>query len=314
MIDSTRIKDILLGSGASVAGFAAAGRVSAEYERIFDEWLKKGNYAGMEYMTRYRELRMNPELLLPDAKTVISVAFNFKPPRFRSSDKEIIACYAYGKDYHDVIRKRLKEVVSRLSSDYGGEYRICVDTAPVAERYWAVKAGIGFRGRNGQVIIPGTGGMVFLAEIITTLGLPPDEPLLLNCKGCDACQSLCPAGALKPDSTIDARYCLSYLTIEHRGEWNSPEALKSLATTGGKSSLYGCDLCLRVCPHNLTAPATSLQDFYPSGKILTLSASDIRGMTPESFAETFRHSAVKRAKLEGLQRNAANILGGAPGK
>lgn len=301
------IRGILSDTGAVAVGFARAERVSLEAENNFDEWLASGSHAGMEYMANHRELRLDPRTLLEGTRTVISLAYSFAPQSFRDPSKGIIACYAYFRDYHDVLRKLLKKTVKELEEKYGGSYRICIDSAPVMERYWAVKSGIGKRGWNGSVIVPQAGSLCFLAEILTTLEIAPDQPQGEKCLECGACKKGCPGHAIGENGTIDSRRCISYLTIEHRGEWTSPEALETMSTPIGRNTIFGCDHCLRVCPHNHAAvPISTTATLSPIPtipSILTISRSDIARMTEEDFAKTFQGSPIRRAKLSGLLRN-----------
>jgi len=304
MVDiEDRIRKIFMKSGAVSVGFASACEVEAGYARSFSEWLESGCNAGMAYMANHAALRKDPHLLLEGTSTVISLAFPFAPDKFRDNGLGMIACYAYGLDYHDIIRLRLSEAVKEAAEEFGGEYRICIDSAPVAERYWAVKAGVGFRGDNGSVIVPGHGGMVFLAEVLTTLKLTPDTPLKQECLHCGACTRACPGKALKSDGTVDSRRCISYLTIEHRGEWTEPEAIETMSTPAGENAIFGCDICLRACPLNKNIPATSIPEFRPLSGLMELSRAELSGLSPESFSRLFKDSPIKRAKLAGILRN-----------
>lgn len=312
-MDKEKIRSAILGSGCVAVGFAEAAPVSQDEHQSYLEWLAEGKNAGMDYLNRHASLRLDPDTLLPGVRTVISMAFSFHPEKFRPLDADMIACYAYGRDYHDVIRRRLRPIVKDLKDQSGGEWRICVDTAPIAERYWAVKAGVGVRLANGCVDVPGYGNMVFLAEILTTLEIPADSPLPCNtdCHACGACRKICPAGALGEDGRIDARRCLSYLSIEHRGEWTEADMVEAMNTPAGQKCLYGCDLCLRVCPKNQHHPSTQIGEFAPlpatsnMPELLELTRADILSMTEEDFRAYFSHSAAKRAGFEGLRRNAS---------
>lgn len=288
-----------LDEGASAVGFACAGPVSEPARDLYDSWIARGCHGEMSYLDRYHDVRSDPRLLLPGAATVIVAAFNYTPGRVQPTGAPRIAAYALGRDYHEVVRARLSAVAARLCGEYGGEARVCVDTAPIRERYWAVRAGIGFVGVNGQLIVPGVGSMCFLGEIIWTGAVEPDEPCSGRCDRCMRCVAACPGGAIGADGSFDARRCHSYLTIEYRGEL--PEGL-NLA-----DRLYGCDVCQLVCPHNRDAVATSLPEFRASDELLSLDVEKVRQMTPEGFSRLFRHSAVKRTRLSGLQRNLARL-------
>lgn len=316
--EAEEIFEILRDCGACAVGTAVAGPVDRSVAYRFDSWLASGHNAGMAYMSNWREIRMDPRLLLEEARSVICTAFAYP------SSSGPIASYALGEDYHVILRKVLDEAVERMRGRYGGEYRICVDSAPILERYWAEKCGVGYRGCNGLIIVPGIGSRVFLAEIVTTLSLPATAPLedscCADCRGCQErcqkrCQRYCPAGALQADGTVDARRCLSYLTIEHRGEWDDTGA-EAMATPAGRATLYGCDICQRVCPHNSDTEA-SMRDveirdveirpeFSPREEIASLTKERISEMTQEEFSRLFRNSPIKRTKLAGLRRNALN--------
>ncbi len=249
----------------------------------------------MGYLARNMELRNDPRGLLPSAKTVIVAAFNYYPKHLQPAENPQFAYYAYGRDYHEVVRERLNALADFIKERYGGDTRVCVDTAPLHERYWAQKAGIGFEGVNSQLIIPGRGSYFFLGEVLTSVDFTPSAPCDCDCGRCGACMRACPAGAIKGDGTIDASRCLSYLTIEYRGDLPDD--------TPAGNRIYGCDACQLVCPHNRHAQPTDIADFAPSERFLTLDEERIAALTPESFNAIFRHSAVKRTKLSGLLRN-----------
>ncbi len=254
-------------------------------------WLTECRHADMRYLEKYDDLRQDPRTLLEGAHTLIAVAF----PYFTEEKIHLpISLYARGRDYHEVVRELLTETASALP----GKSRVCVDTAPLRERYWAQRAGLGFIGKNNQLIIPGLGSYFFLGFIINTKIYKTYTPYKSynQCGSCQKCVDACPGGCLSTDGRgLDARRCLSYLTIEHRG--SIPADHHPLTT------LYGCDICQRVCPHNAGARPTPITDFHPSEEFAALTAEDIRKMTPEDFNRLFRHSAIKRTKLAGLQRN-----------
>lgn len=308
-------------------GFIAIGAAKAEpidekAWNAFVRWLEDGNNAGMGYMANHQAIRRDPRLLLEGARTVISLAFSFAPPIFRNPSLPMIACYAYGDDYHEVLRRRLRQMVEKWERCHGGSYRICIDSAPIAERYWAVKCGIGTIGENGSVIVPGYGSMVFLAEVITTLPLEKinsilseDNPFIKSrpdssvytekktCNNCGSCIKACPGKAISQDGTIDAKRCLSYLTIEHRGVFTEASSIEALATPAGENTLFGCDLCLRSCPLNRNLSASNIEEFRPREEIMRLTAADIAEMSGENFSRIFKNSPLKRSKLHGLKRN-----------
>lgn len=293
-----RAKAIELGFDA--CGFAKAAQVNNLAAMQYDNWIKYGKHDCMDYAEKYMELRRNPCELQPGAKTIICVAINYFPETFQDSNHPQFAFYSYGKDYHDVVRNKLKLLTLYLQENYSAESRICVDTAPIMEKYWAKQAGIGMIGRNNLLIIPGKGSYFFLGELITTLELTPDLPCDLTCGDCGKCIEACPGGALN-DNTLDARRCLSCQLIERRGEL--PEWINDVI----ENRLYGCDECQKCCPHNKNAQHADISDFAPNEQQLSLTLDDIQSMTADRFREIFCKSAVKRTKLEGLKRNAEII-------
>ena len=266
----------------------------------YNKWIENGYNAGMDYLTRYPEIRFDPSGLLPGASSIICCAISYNHISHQPPGVPRIASYAHGDDYHEVVREILEKLASYVRETFGGETRVCVDTAPIMERYWALHSGLAFRGCSGLMIIPDLGTYFFLGEIITTAPLPSFRNTDVDqCMQCNKCRSSCPGQAILPDGTIDARKCLSYLTIEHRGE------LPAGLSTGGR--LYGCDECQRVCPHNRHITTTRQTRFLMRKTYETLTADSIERMTQEEFSLIFRHSAIKRAKLSGLKRNAQHL-------
>lgn len=298
------LRDSLLAAardvGAAAVGFAAVHPLSEEENAQYDSWIAAGHHAGMEYMARHSRLRRNPGTLLPGARSVMCAAFPYAPEKGQRS--ALFADYALGDDYHDVLRRRLQIVADAMTAAVPeSQTRICVDTAPLRERLWAVKAGLGFVGLNCQLIIPGTGSRVFLAEILWTASVTPSQPCThTGCMQCGACIRSCPGHALDGCGSIDAARCLSYLTIEHRGDL--PDDL-SLA---GRR-IYGCDICQDVCPHNAVAAPAVIPEFRPRPQVAALTADTIEAMEQADFSRIFKGSAVKRAKLVGLQRNVRKL-------
>jgi epoxyqueuosine reductase len=292
---------MVLNAGACAVGFATATTVDDEAELRYSRWIGDCRHASMSYMERYTDVRHDPRLLLDGAATLIVAAFNYTPAHRQRAGVPRIADYALGRDYHEVVRTRLNDVAQQIAANYGGECRVCVDTAPLRERYWATRAGLGFIGLNNLLIIPGIGTRTFIGTIIWTGEVEADEPCTATCMRCGACLRACPGKALSGDgSAVDARRCLSYLTIEHRGD------LPADFHTGGR--LYGCDSCQDVCPYNLQHPiATEIDEFAPSEAVMSLTAEQVESMDATTFAATFRHSAVKRTKLAGLQRNLRHL-------
>lgn len=264
------------------------GPVSPEAERQLCSWLAAGRHASMAYMENHAELRHDPRLLLDGARTLIAVAF----PYFTDEPVGLpVSLYARGRDYHEVIRERLMPVAASMP----GQSRVCVDSAPLRERYWATRAGLGAIGRNNQLIIPGVGSYAFLGFILSTeqFDFEPKPQLPDPCGECRRCIDACPGRCLSPDGrALDARTCESYLTIEHRGDLRGPV-----------HTLAGCDICQRVCPHNRTPRPTSVADFHPSAEFAALTPADLPDLTPSRFRKLFRHSPLNRLRLPQLLRN-----------
>lgn len=287
-------------AGGAACGIARAEAVDATEAEYFSQWIAHGMHGGMGYMANYRDIRLDPRLLLPGAQSVIVVAFSYYHSGQAEGNLGRIAAYAHGDDYHEVVRRRLGVLAERVREMCGGETRVCVDTAPMLERYWAVRAGVGFIGRNRMLIVPGAGSYVFIGSVITTAALEADKPCKGICEGCGHCITACPAGALT-ESGLDARRCLSYLTIEHRGEL--PEEVNLCGR------LYGCDECQRVCPHNKGLADTPIEEFHARQALMELTPERAAEMEQAEFSAMMRNSAIKRTKLAGLQRNALRLLG-----
>ncbi len=297
--DRAILDSLMTRSGASVWGVASAGAVSPGQLAVFDRWIESGKNASMAYLEKYHDLRVEPSGLLPGVKSVIVAAFAY-PTSPITAGMPRWAGYALGDDYHDVIRARLSEVAEELISRFDCHCRVCVDTAPLPERYWAVMAGVGFVGRHSQLIVPGRGSRFFLAEILTTLSIKADEPCRLGCDDCKACIQACPGGAICSDGTVDARRCNSFLTIENR------DAIPPEADLHG--FVYGCDICQEVCPHNVGVNNEILPEFTPRQDILNLTFGQLCKMTQTEFSTIFRRNAIKRTKLTGLVRNVNFVL------
>lgn len=295
------IIDAVTSAGACAVGITVAKIVDDDERNLFNDWLAKGNHADMQYMERNENVRFDPSELLPDAKTIICAAFAYGGNSV-TKRSPLFADYAVGDDYHLVLREHLKPVAEMLERLVpGSATRICTDTAPIREKWWAKRAGIGFTGLNGLLIVPGAGSRVFLSEILWTGVADSDTPCTLTCAACGACIRSCPGKALNGSGTVDARKCLSYLTIEHRGE------LPDNVQLPGR--LYGCDICQDVCPHNKNVNPYILPEFSARPELLALDTQRIETMQQEEFSSIFRHSAVKRVKLDGLRRNALRKLG-----
>ena len=318
------IKSALIDRGAVAVGFVAAGKIDDATHRDYTGWIEDGHHGEMNYLERHVALRAHTDSVLPGAKTVISLAFGYKPETFRSPDLPYVSSYAFGEDYHTGIRKIILPLLSEFKTKFGGKWRLCIDSAPVAERYWAVKSGIGKRGLNGNVIVEGCGPFCFLAEILTTIEIPEDtgnaaftpgeEIHSINsldtadessneCEKCRQCLSACPTGALRGDGTMDARLCLNYLTIEKKSDLTSSE-IEMIRKGGG--TLFGCDRCLRACPHSRNNEAPNI--FPQLGHIAGLEPQIIVKMDEETFNRTFFSSPLLYAGFKRVHRIASLLL------
>lgn len=264
------------------------GPVDADADAQFARWLAGGCNASMEYMANHGDLRRDPRLLLEGAQTLIAVAF----PYFTSEPIALnIALYARGRDYHEVIRERLGEVAAQMP----GQSRVCVDSAPLRERYWARRAGLGAIGCNNQLYVAGFGSYCVLGFILSTerFDFEPKPVLGDPCGDCRLCVDACPGRCLNTDGrALDARSCESYLSIEHRGDL--PRPLHTIA---------GCDVCQRVCPLNRGVGDTPVADFHPSPELARLTAADLAQLGSSGFKRIFGHSTLRRAGLRQLKRN-----------
>ncbi len=306
------IREYLLGLGAAAAGFAEAATVEARCTDAFRAWLRDGRHGPLGYMERHSELRTDPRGLLEGAKTVVSVAWPYLPERLRDPALPFIARYAYCSDYHKVIRRLLKPLLCELAGQ-GIRTRLCVDSAPVHERYWAMRAGIGFRGRNGCLIVPGAGSWVFLSEILLDAEIAPDAPCTASCADCGACLRACPTGALTPDGTLDCRRCLSARTIEAPMPAVSSTAVGALQEAPllrrqNFRPLAGCDRCQEVCPHNRAVAPTHIPAFATLPQILTLDEAELRAHTPDTFAARYAGTSLQRPGLNRLLTNLQQIF------
>ncbi len=304
MMLEEKIRREALRLGFECCGFASLHEVQ-NYDTRYMAWIGRGEHGCMQYADRYHDVRRDPRLLLEGAQSIIALAHNYYPESQLADNVPQFAYYAYGEDYHDVLRDKARELVRNIASEMGGvdiasTFRICVDTAPLRERYWAHQAGLGFVGRNAQLIIPECGSYFFLCFIVTTLALKPDEPCSQSCLGCDLCLKSCPTGALQEGGVVDANKCLSCLTIEYHGEF--PPNLDLY------NHIYGCDECAKCCPHNVGAKPCREARFAPSEEFLSLDFDSLQRMDEENFRRIFRRSAVKRTKYAGLMRNLRQIL------
>ncbi len=291
--------------GFSACGVARAGRVDERNARAFRQWLARGGNAGMAYMASHEDKRLDPRLLLPGARSVVVVALNYFPRRLLGAESLQFAYYAYGRDYHDVVRDRLRRLLERASAGAPHASKVCCDTVPMLDRYWAWRAGLGWTGKNTSLIIPRAGSFFFLGELVTDLEFDRyGEPMAPLCGTCERCLRACPTGALRAPHRLDAARCLSYLTVENRG------AIPPRAAAAMGNCVYGCDRCQQACPHNRLAPPTEVDELAPSDAFLAMRPADWQRLTEEQYRQLFRGTAVKRAKYGGLMRNIRAACGG----
>lgn len=289
---------LLIKQRAAELGFSACGIVKAEAvsttaRKQFEEWIAQGAHGEMGYMARNLEKRMDPTQLVEGCRTIIVVAQNY----YSRTASPNISLYAQGTDYHRVIKDKLFLLLEYINTIIPTKGRAFCDSAPVAERYWAAQAGIGTCGRNRQLIIPGCGTHFFLGELIIDVEAEYDVPLQESlCNNCNACIKSCPTGALSENS-FDARRCLSYLTIEYRGEL-PPATAEQMG-----ECFYGCDKCQRACPHNRMAEPHNEPPFTPSDALLAMNGEGWKNLTKEKFDKLFKDSAVQRCGYEQLMRN-----------
>lgn len=279
----------------------------------FLAWVREGFYGEMNWLERNQERRTDPEKVLPGAKSIIVLAMNYwqgqatrsaetsaEDPCVNSANK--VARYAWGDDYHDLIEAKLKQLDAFLQS-HGGTQKYYVDTGPILERDFAERAGVGWHGKSTMLISPEFGTWLFLAEILTTLSLPPDPPSPNRCGQCTRCIAACPTGAIIAPHKLDARRCISYLTIELKG--SIPVEFRALIG----DRIYGCDECLRACPWNRFAKKSNMAEFQAREALTTLSLREFLSLDDEQFRTLFRKSPIKRIKRRGFLRNVCVALG-----
>lgn len=295
-------------TGACAWGISDAVDLPEPIMTKLTSWVDRGNHASMDYLRRHLPLKSSPDHVLEGCRSVVSLAFPYYSTAVRPRDALIFSRHALGEDYHRVIKERLRPLCAFIKDDFGGATRTCVDSAPVAERYWAVRCGLGSIGRNGLLYVPGYGSWVFLAEILTTARLPErhggaNDWRLAECRECTKCVDACPGNAII-DGTIDCRRCRAYLTIECRDE-----ELPRGVNLGRR--VYGCDICQEACPLNAVCPSDS-EIFRPRPELLSLTTDDIDRLDAESFKNLTRGSSLSRITLEQLKRNAGRKDGVQP--
>jgi epoxyqueuosine reductase len=293
------IKQLASEFGFNFCGIAQATKLDDDARRL-ELWLNKGMHGKMQYMERYFELRIDPRQLVPGAKSVITLLLNYFPKDKQDAGALKISKYAFGKDYHEVIREKLNKLIESIKINVGEIHgRGFVDSAPVLERTWAQRSGLGWVGKNGNLINKENGSFFFIATLITDLDLEPDEPFAKDyCGTCTRCIDACPTDAILPGKIVDGSKCISYFTIELK-DMLIPTEMKGKF----ENWAFGCDICQDVCPWNRFSKPTNEIEFTPLPGILNISTKEWEAMTEEKFKSIFRHSALNRSKLKGIQRN-----------
>lgn len=278
-------------------GISKAAFLEGEASRL-ESWLNNNMHGQMSYMENHFDKRLDPRLLVDGARSVISLVLNYFPSEFQNEDSYKISKYAYGEDYHFVIKDKLKELLQFIQTEIGEvNGRAFVDSAPVLDKAWAAKSGLGWIGKNSNLITQKVGSFYFIAELIIDLELEYDSPTTDHCGSCKACLDACPTEAIVAPYVVDGSKCISYFTIELKD--NLPTEMK------GKFDdwIFGCDVCQDVCPWNRFSKPHNEPRFQPNDEILQFSKSDWEEITQDTFQKVFKNSAVKRTKLSGLQRN-----------
>ena len=286
--------------GFDACGIANATLLEEESSHV-EQWLEGEREGEMGYLTRNKEKRYDPRLLVEGTKSIVTVLYNYFPKQPLGDGEHFkIAKYAYGADYHDVLKRKLRQLLEHIETQTGklDGVRVFVDSAPVLDRAWAVRCGLGFVGKNTTLIHPKKGSFFFIGHLFLPIELAETgQPLTNRCGRCTKCLDACPTGALEAPFRIDARKCLSYLTIEYKG------SLDHLDPKTFNGWMYGCDICQDVCPYNRFALPNVEPEFQPSEALRALREEDWKNLSKDDFEALFKHSAMQRAGYEGLKRN-----------
>jgi epoxyqueuosine reductase len=300
------VKTLARGEGFHAVGVTPAAPLREESARL-EEWLRRGYHGEMRWMERDTARRTDPRLVFPAARSVVVCALNYFTPHEHSTDAATgkISRYAWGDDYHDVVGGKLKNLLARIKERFpAAEGKACVDIQPMMDKAWAVRAGLGWIGKHTNLITREHGSWVFVGELLLNLELDYDADAVEDhCGSCTLCLEACPTQAITDPYVVDSNRCISHATIELR----APELPTEVANRLG-GWLYGCDICQEVCPWNRFEQPTDEQRFEPRAGNVSPALTDILELTPDAYAARFRRSAVKRAKLTGLQRNARALL------
>lgn len=280
-------------------GISRADFLEEEAPRL-EAWLKKGMHGEMAYMENYFDKRLDPRKLVPGAKSVISLLYNYYPSEEQRGDSFKISKYAYGEDYHQVIKGKLRQLLEYIQEEIGQVHgRAFVDSAPVLDKAWAARSGLGWIGKNANLLSRQVGSFYFIAELIVDLDLEADPPTTDHCGSCTACLDACPTQAIVKPYVVDGSRCISYFTIELKDE--IPKSFRG----SFDDWIFGCDICQDVCPWNRFSKPHSEPRFEPKTELLEFGRRDWEELTEEVFRKVFRKSAVKRTKFKGLKRNIA---------
>ncbi|MDC7999441.1 tRNA epoxyqueuosine(34) reductase QueG [Aequorivita todarodis] len=292
----------LIKAEAKRLGFLSCGISKAEFLEEeaprLETWLNKNMHGEMAYMENHFDKRLDPTVLVPDSKSVISLLLNYFPSETQPSDTYKISKYAYGTDYHFVIKDKLKQLMQFISEEIGEVHgRAFVDSAPVLDKAWAAKSGLGWIGKHSNLLTKQLGSFYFIAELIVDLDLEYDTPVTDHCGSCTACIDACPTNAIVADKVVDGSKCISYFTIELKNEIPISEKGKF------EDWMFGCDICQDVCPWNRFSKPHSEPLFNPNPELLSMTKKDWEEITEDVFQKIFKKSAVKRTKFSGLKRN-----------
>jgi epoxyqueuosine reductase len=300
---SARIKHLANALGFQYCGISEAAFLEEEAPRL-EHWLKNGKHGSMGYMERHFDKRLDPRLLVPGAKSVISLLFNYHNPDKPATEEDFkVSQYAYGEDYHHVLKAKLFELMHRIQEEMGQiNGRVFVDSAPVMDKAWAKKSGLGWIGKNSNLITRKQGSWFFIAECILDLELTPDGPIKDYCGSCNRCIEACPTEAISP-YTVDGSRCISYLTIELR------DAIPETFRNKMDNWIFGCDICQEVCPWNRFAQRHSEPAFEPPTAFLEMDRNDWIELTQEIFEQVWSKSPMQRAGFEGLKRTLRFVNG-----
>ena len=292
----------LIKTEAKRLGFISCGISKAEFLEEeaprLESWLKNNGHGEMAYMENHFDKRLDPTKLVPDSKSVISLLLNYFPSEIQTSESYKISKYAYGTDYHFVIKDKLKQLMEFISEEIGDVHgRAFVDSAPVLDKAWAAKSGLGWIGKHSNLLTKQLGSFYFIAELILDLDLEYDTPVTDHCGSCTACIDACPTNAIVADKVVDGSKCISYFTIELKNEIPISERGKF------DDWMFGCDICQDVCPWNRFSKSHNEPLFNPNPEMLSMTKKDWEEITEDVFQKIFKNSAVKRTKFSGLKRN-----------